>query len=320
MAPVQQVQQHRSMADLNGRVALVTGAASGIGFGMVQAFLAEGARVVLADVDREALRAAEESLSGHRGDLLGVVVDVAKLESVHELARLAVARFGGVDVVCNNAGAWTLGYQWETSEEDWRWVVDVNLWGVIHGIQVFVPLLLSNPNGGHVVNTASIGGLVSGPGTGPYAATKHAVIGLSRSLRADLAARQAAVVVTIVCPGKVATPIVHRVNARPGGAAPRSLPDELAAVAAAMQADAAGLSPAEAGRIIIDAVKTNDPWVFPGADRHRLWLSGRSPNCWRHSRLRPDVPHPSGVRALSLLAGQPASGAQTTPQVVFFQR
>ncbi len=263
------VERHRSLGDLSGRVAIVTGAASGIGFGMVEAFLAEGARVVLADIDREGLRVAEESLSNLGGDVLGVVVDVSSLESVRELAQTAVAAFGGVDVICNNAGVWTLGYQWETAEEDWRWVVDMNLWGVIHGIQAFVPLLLANPAGGHVVNTASMAGLLSGAGTGPYTATKHAVIGLSKGLRADLAARKAAVGVTIVCPGRVATPIVRRLNARPGAPALPLLPDELTAVAGAMQAGDAGLSPAEAGRSIVEAVKTNAPWVFPGADRHR---------------------------------------------------
>jgi NAD(P)-dependent dehydrogenase (short-subunit alcohol dehydrogenase family) len=208
------------MSDLRGRVAVVTGAASGIGLGMAEAFLGEGALVVLADINVGALRAAETSLAGWQGEVFGVVADVSDLESVRRLARATLERFGAVDVVGNNAGVWTLGYQWETSEEDWGWVVDVNLWGVIHGIQVFVPLLLANPGGGQVVNTASVGGLVGGAGTGPYAATKHGIVGLSKSLRAEFATQKAAIGVTIVCPGRVSTRIADRVNGRPGAGRP----------------------------------------------------------------------------------------------------
>jgi NAD(P)-dependent dehydrogenase (short-subunit alcohol dehydrogenase family) len=258
------------MTDLNGRVAVITGAASGIGFGMAEAFQAEGARVVLADLDAGSLRGAEENLSGQGGDVFGVVTDVSHHDSVCALAQTTLEHFGAVDVVCNNAGVWTLGYQWDTPEADWRWVVDVNLWGVIYGIRVFVPLLLANPNGGQVVNTASIGGLVASAGTGPYVATKHAVVGLSKSLRAEFAAQQARVGVTIVCPGKVATPILRRFNSRPGAGPERPLPHELEAVSTAMRSGDGGISPTEAGRMIVDGVKRNAEWVFPGADRHRL--------------------------------------------------
>jgi NAD(P)-dependent dehydrogenase (short-subunit alcohol dehydrogenase family) len=257
------------MATLASRVAVITGAASGIGFGMAEAFLAEGARVVLADLDTEGLREAGQRLSGSADQVLAVATDVTDLESVRHLALAAVDRFGAVDVVCNNAGVWTLGYQWDTPGEDWRWVIDVNLWGVIHGIRVFAPLLIANPAGGHVVNTASIGGLVAGAGTGPYAAAKHAVIGLSKSLRAELALRKARVGVTIVCPGKVATPITRRLNARPGATPGPVLPAELQAVSRAMQSADGGMSATDAGRMIVDAVKTNAQWVFPGAGRHR---------------------------------------------------
>jgi NAD(P)-dependent dehydrogenase (short-subunit alcohol dehydrogenase family) len=133
---------------------------------------------------------------------------------------------------------------------------------------VFVPLLMANPGGGQVVNTASIGGLVGGPGTGPYAATKHAVVGLSKSLRAELAVHGARVGVTIVCPGRVATPITDRLNARPGAEPGRALPPELEVMAAAMRAPDGGVSPTDAGKMIIDAVKANAEWVFPGADGH----------------------------------------------------
>jgi NAD(P)-dependent dehydrogenase (short-subunit alcohol dehydrogenase family) len=257
------------MSTLASRVAVITGAASGIGLGMAEAFLAEGARVVVADLDSEGLREAASRLPGSADQVLAVATDVTDLESVRHLAQAAVDRFGAVDVVCNNAGVWTLGYQWDTPEEDWRWVIDVNLWGVIHGIRVFVPILIANSAGGHVVNTASIGGLVAGAGTGPYAAAKHAVVGLSKSLRAELTMRKARVGVTIVCPGKVATPITRRINARPGAGPGPALPAELQAVSAAMQSADDGIRATDAGRMIVDAVKTNAQWVFPGADRHR---------------------------------------------------
>jgi NAD(P)-dependent dehydrogenase (short-subunit alcohol dehydrogenase family) len=262
-------EQSWPMSTLASRVAVITGAASGIGFGMAEAFLSEGARVVLADLDADGLLEAAGRLSGSANQVLAVVTDVTDLESVRHLARATMDRFGAVDVVCNNAGVWTLGYQWEIAEEDWRWVIDVNLWGVIHGIQVFVPMLIANSAGGQVVNTASIGGLVAGAGTGPYAAAKHAVVGLSKSLRAELAMRKARVGVTIVCPGKVATPITRRLNARPGASPGPVLPAELQAVSEAMQSANGGMSAADAGRMIVDAVKTNAQWVFPGADRHR---------------------------------------------------
>lgn len=264
------VNQAETMADLEGRVAVVTGGASGIGLGVADAFLVEGARVVLADIDGEALRAAEEVLSDLGGEVLGVLTDVSDLESVRDLAEATLERFGAVDVVCNNAGVWTLGYQWDTPEQDWHWVVDVNLWGVIHSIKVFVPSLIANPAGGHVVNIASVGGLIAGAATGPYSATKHAVVGLSKSLRAELALKKANVGVTIVCPGRVDTAIVERLNARPGADLQgRTLPDELEAIAEAMRTAEGGVSPRDAGRMVVEGVKQNAPWVFPGADRHR---------------------------------------------------
>jgi NAD(P)-dependent dehydrogenase (short-subunit alcohol dehydrogenase family) len=265
---MEHVQEPWRMASLVDRVAVVTGGARGIGLGMAKAFLAEGARVVLADIDPQALELAEMTLAAPPGQVLSVVTDVSKCESVRRLADAALARFGTIDVVCNNAGVWTLGYQWETPDEDWRWVLDVNLWGVIHCIRVFIPQLIANPGGGQVVNTASIGGLVAGAGTGPYAASKHAVVGLSKSLRAELAMRQARVGVTIVCPGRVATSIAERGNTRPGAQGPRTLPTELEATAAAMRAADGEMNPDDAGSMIIDAIKANDGWVFPGADRH----------------------------------------------------
>jgi NAD(P)-dependent dehydrogenase (short-subunit alcohol dehydrogenase family) len=228
-------------------------------------------RLVLADVDRDGLTAAATGLRAAGTQVLAWETDVRDQASVDALGRAAVAEFGAVDVVCNNAGVWTLGYQWETGLDDWQWVIDVNLWGVIHGLRTFVPLLLANADGGHVVNTASMGGLISGPLAGPYAASKSAVVALSKGLAAELAMKEATVGVTVVCPGKVDTPILGRFNQRPGGPTDVSLPPEVQATAEVMAATG-GLPARAAGQMIRDAIIANRFWVFPGAERHRPLL------------------------------------------------
>lgn len=260
------------MDELAGRVAVITGAASGIGFGIAEALAEEGVRLVLADVDADRLRVAGQALGGLGADLTEVVTDVRDAASVDALAATTVKQFGEVHVLCNNAGVWTVGYQWETELADWQWVVDVNLWGVVHGVRAFTPLLLANPEGGHVVNTASMGGLIAGTVTGPYTATKHAVVGLSKGLRAELAMKGSNVGVTVVCPGKVATPILQHVGKRPGATADAQLPGEVQAIADAMRSGSADVSAKDAGRMIRSAIKRNQFWVFPGAHAHRPLL------------------------------------------------
>jgi NAD(P)-dependent dehydrogenase (short-subunit alcohol dehydrogenase family) len=171
------------MHTLAGRVAVVTGAAGGLGLGLARTLGAAGMRLVLADIDAAALQEAAEDLRTEVEAVAAVPTDVRDEDQVDRLAKQAVATFGRVDLLVNNAGVWTLGYQWETPLADWRWVVDVNFWGVVHGVRAFVPLLLANPDGGHVINVASMGGIRAGAFSGPYAATKHAVVGLERRLR-----------------------------------------------------------------------------------------------------------------------------------------
>ena len=193
-----------AMENLRDRVAVVTGAASGIGLATAQAFVAEGMRVVLADVDEAGAKREASSL----GDELahGVAVDVRDPASVEALAAAAVERFGAVHVIMNNAGIVTGGRAWEQPLEDWHRVLDVNLWGVVHGIRTFVPLLLANGDtGGHVVNTASMAAVTAIPGIAPYTATKHAVLGVSDVLRAELAAMDAPIGVSVVMPGMIRT-------------------------------------------------------------------------------------------------------------------
>jgi NAD(P)-dependent dehydrogenase (short-subunit alcohol dehydrogenase family) len=200
----------------HGDVAVVTGAASGIGFGIASAFAARGLRVVLADVEPGALAEATASLEGS----LGVPTDVSDRAQVQSLHDQAVDRFGRVDVVCNNAGvSIPPRVAWELHELDWAWVLGVNLWGVVHGVSVFVPGMVARGRG-HVVNTASIMGLGSWPLSGPYTVSKHGVVALSETLRAELAQRAPGVGVTVLCPSYVPTRIADAARNRPSHLTP----------------------------------------------------------------------------------------------------
>jgi NAD(P)-dependent dehydrogenase (short-subunit alcohol dehydrogenase family) len=194
-----------ALGSLDGKVAVVTGGASGLGQAMARRFAREGARVVLADIAEPQLAAATDELAAGGADVVAVTTDVTDPASVDALARRSLDAFGAVDVVCNNAGLVVTGPAWEIPLADWRRLLDVNLWGVIHGIHAFVPLLLDQGTPAHVVNTASMGGVLSLAGIAPYVASKHAVVALSEVLHADLAARGAPVGVSVLCPGYVPT-------------------------------------------------------------------------------------------------------------------
>jgi NAD(P)-dependent dehydrogenase (short-subunit alcohol dehydrogenase family) len=197
-----------------GRVAVVTGAASGIGLALCRRLSAGGLRVVMADVDGDALGRAAARLTAAGREVLPVITDVSRPEQVDALRDRVVAEFGAVHVVCNNAGVALGGSLWEMTVADWEWVLGVNLWGVINGVRSFVPLLLEQ-DAGHVVNTASIAGLV--PATlGAYSVTKHAVVALSEGLSVELQARGGRVGVSVLCPGWVRTGIAGSHSRRPG--------------------------------------------------------------------------------------------------------
>ena len=191
------------LEDLDGTVAVVTGAASGIGLSLARRFLEAGARVVAADIEGPQLSRAVDALRFIGPDVIGVETDVRDPGAVDALAAASVEAFGGVDVVCNNAGTLAQGPVWEVPLDAWRRVIDVNLFGVVHGIHTFVPLLLEQGRPAHIVNTASMGGLISLPSIGPYVASKHAVVALSEVLAADLAAARAPIGVSVLCPGYV---------------------------------------------------------------------------------------------------------------------
>jgi NAD(P)-dependent dehydrogenase (short-subunit alcohol dehydrogenase family) len=200
-----------------GQVAVVTGAASGLGLAMAKAFAARGMKVVPADVERRALEEAVAALAATGADALGQPTDVRSRDEVDALAAATLDRFGRVDLICNNAGVSSLGPRaWDVDPEVWRWVLDVNLGGVINGISAFVPHLVAQGSG-HVLNTSSMAGISVAPMQAPYSATKHAVVGLSEGLAADLAAVAPGVGVTVLCPGIIDTNIATSDRNRPAG-------------------------------------------------------------------------------------------------------
>ena len=193
------------MRDLNGKTAFVTGGASGIGLALAKAFVAEGMAVMLADIEAKVLDAAVAELKAKGARAAGVVCDVADLPSVEAAAQAAFAKFGKVHIVCNNAGVAASGSLDPVSLSDWRWVMDVNLMGVVHGVAAFLPHIRAHGEGGHFVNTASIAGMMSTMGFSPYTASKFAVVGASEGLAQQLADEN--IGVSILCPAFVRTRI-----------------------------------------------------------------------------------------------------------------
>ena len=200
------------IADLDGKVAVVTGGASGIGLGIARRLAAAGAQLVIGDVEVAALHRAADDLGA-----LAVQTDVRDRSSVQALADAAVQRFGTVNVVVNNAGVGPFGRIADLTEADWRWIIDVNLWGVVHGTGVFLPILQDAPGGGHFVNTASMAGLRPGPNLGAYTVTKYGVVALTETLAIELAEDESQVGVTVLLPGPVHTNIGTSTRNRPAG-------------------------------------------------------------------------------------------------------
>ena len=197
----------------NGSVAVVTGAASGIGAALARAFAAAGCSVVLADVDAVALDAVAATMEE---EVLTVVTDVSVAADLEHLAETAFNRFGAVHVLCNNAGVSTFNPVVAQSLDDWRWVLGVNLWGVIHGVQAFLPRMTAKGQPAHIVNTSSLAGLASGlPSLGPYNVSKVGVVALSETLRMELAMAGSPVGVSVLCPGSTPTRILESERNRP---------------------------------------------------------------------------------------------------------
>jgi NAD(P)-dependent dehydrogenase (short-subunit alcohol dehydrogenase family) len=251
------------MQDLSGKVAFITGGASGIGLSMAQAFGAEGMSVMLADIEPEALERAVAGLRERQIRAEGVVADVASRASIQAAAGAAIAAFGKVHVVCNNAGVGAGGMMDAVTPSDWDWVIDVNLKGVVYGVETFAPLIAAHGEGGHFVNTASLAGMVSPPGMEPYCATKFAVVAMSEGWKEQLAAK--GIGVSVLCPGFVKT----RINESRRNRQAMYGPDERAPPPADAPPSRvlSGIPVEPVGRRVVEAVKANELYVFthPGS-------------------------------------------------------
>ncbi|HEY2240645.1 MAG TPA: SDR family NAD(P)-dependent oxidoreductase [Streptosporangiaceae bacterium] len=275
------------MRYLAGRVAVVTGAASGIGLAISRRLGADGMRVMMADIDEAALVAAAAGLRADGIEAATTVADVSDAASVDDLGRSTLDRFGAVHVVCNNAGVSRGGPAWQLPLPTWEWIVGVNLFGIVHGIRTFVPHLIAQQEG-HIVNTASLAGLIAAPWTSPYNATKHAAVAVSESLYHELAAIGSPVGVTVVCPGMVRTQIYDayrhwpaRYGSRPVEQDPPGIAEWRRAARAAVEA---GREPAAIAATVRDAIVSNRFWVLTHAEfgdavlsRYNGAVAGRNP-------------------------------------------
>jgi len=205
------------MKEFKNKVAVITGAANGIGFGIAERCAQLGMKVVLAGINTETLAVAEEKLEPTGATILSVQTDVSKREDIEALAQKTLDTFGAVHLLVNNAGVGTGTTVWESTWEDWEWVIDVNLWGVIHGVKVFTPIMLAQDAESHIVNVASVAGLLpdSVDTPAPYHVSKYAVVGLTESLYHSLAKRESKVKVSLLCPGWVKTSILKSGRNRP---------------------------------------------------------------------------------------------------------
>jgi NAD(P)-dependent dehydrogenase (short-subunit alcohol dehydrogenase family) len=258
------------MRALTGKSAFVTGAASGIGFALGRAFAEAGMKVMLADIETDALTAALDSLHDFGLDVRGVICDVADAASVERAAKASYEAFGNVHIVCNNAGVGGGSGIDNISLETWRWVLDVNVMGVLHGIYTFLPHILAHGEGGHIVNTASMAGMNSGLGFSPYSASKFAVVNMSEGLARQL--KPLGIGVTVLCPGYVRTRIWESGRNRPQRYGPQRPPDP-ASQAAKLAAQLAelirsGLDPSDVAAQVLTAIREDDLYVFThsGAD------------------------------------------------------
>src|SRR4051794_33254650 len=256
------------MKDLRGKVAVVTGAASGIGNAVATRLAEEGMKVVLADIEEGPLADAEKALADTGATVLAVPTDVTKGDQMDALAEKTFDAFGTVHVIHNNAGVATGGMMWTLTEADWQWVLGVNLWGVIHGVRAFVPRLVEQGEG-HVVNTASMAGLTSVPMMGPYNVSKHGVVTLSETLSVELALHASPVKVSVLCPGWVSTRIHEADRNRPAELQKGEDEDpNMAEMGRQMIGSliTSGMPPAEVASQVLDAVHNDRFYILTHPD------------------------------------------------------
>jgi len=247
------------------RVAVVTGAASGIGLALAERFAAEGMKVVMADIEAGALATAAAELRRHGAAVLATRVDVSRPEDVERLADETYHAFGAAHVVCNNAGVAVIGAVHEHTLADWHWVINVNLWGVIHGVHTFLPRMLAGGDEGHFVNTASMAGLTTAPFMSVYDVTKHGVVALSESMYKELAVTGAPIGVSVVCPGLITTNIMRSSRNRPESLAEEGKTGPMAQAFGQALSDrlAGGYPPSEVAEQVIAGIREGRFYIVP---------------------------------------------------------
>ena len=252
-----------------GHVAVVTGAGSGIGAALATAFGAAGGKVVLADVEVDALERVRAALAADGVEAIAVPTDVSDADAVAGLARAAVERFGHVDVLCNNAGVSTFNLLADQTMVDWRWVLGVNLWGVVHGVQTFVPIMRAQGTPAHIVNTSSIAGLWSGiPFIGPYAVSKVGVVSLSETLQGELRAEQSPIGVSVLCPSSVGTNVMEAERNRPQSLGAEQRTDVAESVRLMIRDGlfgSDGQTPEQVAATTLDAIRRDRFWIITHA-------------------------------------------------------
>jgi NAD(P)-dependent dehydrogenase (short-subunit alcohol dehydrogenase family) len=254
------------ISDFTGKVAVITGGASGIGMAVAQALGQAGAKLVLADIEEPVLEEAVRQLDKSGVEVIGVRTDVGDRTSVQALADRAWARFGGVDILMNNAGVATFGPTQKMAHADWAWSIQVNLWGPIHGVEAFVPRMVEQGRGGHVVFTASFAGLVPNRDLGPYNVTKAGVVALAESLRKDL--RGTGIGASVLCPMRVASNIDHSYRNRPQGLG-RSVNTYSDEELAALQGRT--LEAAPVAELVLDAIRRNQLYIHTHTEAEPLF-------------------------------------------------
>ena len=251
------------MQDFDGRVAVITGGASGIGLGMARAFAGVGMKLVLADIDEAMLGAAADEFTAAGTEVTTTRCDVSQLGEVEALAQTALDAYGKVNVLCNNAG---IGIPTATKKmklDDWKWIIDVDLWGPIYGVQVFLPLI-EEQGEGHINSTSSMAGLIAGSMMGAYNVAKHGVVALMATLSRELTGRGSPITASVLCPGPINTNISrHSVEFRPGQAKPKADGKTSGKVASGIQAILDnGMDPDEVGAMVLDAIRDDEFWIL----------------------------------------------------------
>jgi len=253
------------MKEFKDKVAVITGAASGIGLGIAELCARKGMHLVLADIDEAGLAVAEERLRVQGVRVIAMRTDVAKRADVEELARCAFASFGAVHLLFNNAGVAAGGVAWEATWNDWEWVIGVNVWGLIHGVKVFTPRMDAQKSECHIVNTASGAGLTVGGFSAPYAVTKHAAVALSECMYTALEQRKSLVKVSVLCPGLVRTNIADVERSRPAEMRNESVvmtPEMEAGRAALRNLVATSMAPERVAEMVFDAIEREQFYIL----------------------------------------------------------